>query len=119
MWMSVFLLPLLLCLALTLVAVHQRLGRYQVVARRSWAHGWGWRELRRQTRLERTTPDDFPRPREERLVVIWLCGVPLCCHCASVGLPIWADACIDQVAASEADAGFLPPYRLAAWQQLA
>jgi hypothetical protein len=81
------------------------------VSRRN-CHGWLCIELRRRVALARMAGEPFPRPREERLRVVWVAGVPIFMSRASVGLPPWYDARIDQVEPGEADESFLSPWRL-------
>lgn len=69
-------------------------------------------ELRRRTLLQAACPGEFPRPREERVVMWRLAGVPVHVQRSVVGLPLQTDARIDTLTADEYDGRFSPWFRL-------
>lgn len=71
-------------------------------------------ELRRRTLLDAGAPGTYPTPREERLRVWFIGAVPVHVSGLSIGLPMWFDARIDKVDATEFDGCFRPEFR-AAW----
>lgn len=64
------------------------------------------RELWRQTYLSAPMPDTFPQPRERRLVVWRLAGLPLWTTQAVIALPLHMDAQIDHIDATTFDHHF-------------
>jgi hypothetical protein len=109
--MAVAAVVLLLIIAVLVARVH-RVAGYQAV-RSVPAYGGLMRcELRRRTLLTRTA-DAYPMPREERLRVWSIGGVPVHVSGLSIGLPTWFDARIDKVDVTEFDGCFRPEFRLA------
>jgi hypothetical protein len=68
-------------------------------------------ELRRRTLLDAGAPGTYPTPREERLRVWFIGAVPVHVTGLSIGLPMWFDARIDKVEATEFDGYFRPEFR--------
>jgi hypothetical protein len=68
-------------------------------------------ELRRRTLLDAGAPGAYPTPREERLRVWFMGAVPVHVSGLSIGLPLWFDARIDKVDATEFDGCFRPEFR--------
>lgn len=69
-------------------------------------------ELRRRALLQAASPGEFPQPREERVVMWRLAGVPVHVQRSVVGLPLQTDARIDSLTADEYDGRFSPWFRL-------
>ncbi|MEY4750432.1 MAG: hypothetical protein RIQ60_2646 [Pseudomonadota bacterium] len=109
--MAVVTATLLFVIAL-LVSRVRRVCHFQVVRSLPAWGGLMRCDLRRRTLLTRTA-DTFPMPREERLRVWSVGGVPVHVSGLSVGLPASLDARIDTVDAMEFDASFRAEFRLA------
>jgi len=63
-------------------------------------------ELRHRTYLYASINDEFPRPREKRLLVVRLKSVPIYCRTSIVALPDACDERIDSIGPNEFDHQF-------------
>ncbi len=72
-------------------------------------------ELRRRVAVFKPEGDSqaFPQPREVRMLVLRLGGIPVFCREESIGLPKEMDARLDQVSAKDFDAHFSDAFRIA------
>ncbi len=107
---------LLITLLLALAGRSLMLQRH--AARHAWLHrsgpGWWTVELRRRACVC-SLPNDlqpYPQPREFRIRVWRLAGLPLWWRGCFVSLPVHCDALVDQIDAQQFDPLFSNPYRL-------
>jgi hypothetical protein len=95
-----------------LISRLHRLSAYKTVRNVSVYGGLMHCELRRRTLLDTGVPGSYPLPREERLRVWTIAGVPVRVIGLGIGLPTWLDARIDQVDATEFDGSFDPEFSM-------
>jgi hypothetical protein len=72
-------------------------------------------ELHRCATVFRSEGDtqDFPQPREFRMLVLRLVGIPIFSRQEVIGLPTELDARLDQVSVTDFDAHFSDSFRIA------
>jgi hypothetical protein len=78
--------------------------------------GWWTVELRRRACIC-TLPNDlqpYPQPREFRILVWRLAGMPVWCRGCFISLPVHCDATVNQLDAQQFDHLFSGPFRLQA-----
>lgn len=109
-----------LLMALLLALAGRSLLLQRVAGRHAWLHsrgpGWWTVELRRRACVC-SVPNDlqaYPQPREFRILVWRVAGVPLWCRACFVSLPLQCDATVGQLDAQQFDQLFDGPFRLAA-----
>jgi hypothetical protein len=109
---SLLILLLLLALAARSLLLQRHAARYARL--RLSAAGWWTVELRRLACVC-SVPHDlqaFPQPREFRIRVWRLAGVPVWCRSCFVSLPVHCDATVGQLDAQQFDHLFRGAFRL-------
>jgi len=109
---SLLITLLMLALAGRSLVLQCHAARHGQVHRRG--PGWWTVELRRRACMS-SLPNDlqaYPQPREFRILVWRLAGVPLWWRGSFVSLPLHCDATVGQLDAQQFDQLFDSPYRL-------
>lgn len=104
---------LMLLVAGRLVTVQHGLAHCELV-RKSNLHGFSL-ELHRRATLSKAEGDtqEYPQPREVRVLVLRFAGAPLLCRREAVALPLHCEARLDQLRAQDFDGEFTGQFRMA------
>lgn len=109
MWIAMTCLTLLV--AARIVIVRRELAGFEFVGRLK-SHGLSLELYRRamNCKVDGDT-QEYPQPREIRMLVIRLAGAPLLCRREAVALPPHYDARLDQLRAEDFDGEFTGQFR--------
>lgn len=98
--------------ALRAAILQRELARFELV-RGSGSRGVAL-ELHRRAMVCRADGDtqEFPLPREARMLVLRVVGVPILCRREEIGLPLHLDARLGQLRAEDFDSEFTGQFRV-------